>query len=160
MVCQRIPQPGSGVHSRVSGSLFTVRLSPLTQGPGFLGTERRGGAARGELTLGLFLTRSHPLPVTEGACVYVCVWGPWLPFLGCPEPKGLSRLQRSWHLGWEGQCGEGHRGTTQNTNDGGILPGFHVEVVFCYLAEQGLPSDILDALWCQEVMPGTAHSFH
>ena len=30
----------------------------------------------------------------------------------------------------------------------------------CYLAEQGLPSDILGALWCQEVMPGTAHPFH
>lgn len=79
-----------GVPSRLSGSLFTLRLWPLTQGPGFLGTERRGGAAHGELTLGLFLTRSHQLPVTEGVCVCVCVWGSRLPLLGYPEPEGLS----------------------------------------------------------------------
>lgn len=51
----------------------------------------------------------------------VCVWGS-RRLLATQSLRGLVAPE-SWHLGWEGQCGEGHQETTQSTSDSGILPG-------------------------------------
>ena len=119
------PGPGLSEDSPAWSAVFTADYLGLVycqalasdSGPRLSGNGGEGrGSTRGADS-GLFLTRSHQLPVTEGVCVYVCVWRSRLPLLGCPEPKGLNRLQRSWHLGWEGQCGEGHQETMQSTND-------------------------------------------
>lgn len=101
------------------------------------GGEGRGGAAHGELTLGLFLTLESLASQSQKD------WGVGhaRPLLFCPESKGLSRLKRSWHFGVEGRCGKGRQGTTQSTREGGILPGLRVAGpagAFCYLAEQDL----------------------
>lgn len=94
----------------------------------------------------------------RSVCVRLCV-GVMAALLGCPEPKGLSRLQRSGIWAGKGRVvrASGDHAEHKRWRHSARVP---CRSCVCYLAEQGLPSDILGALWCQEVMPGTAHSFH
>lgn len=89
--------------------------------------------------------------------MFVC-GGHGCPCLATQSPRGLVAPEilafRPGRAVWRGASGD-HAEHKRLRH----FARFHVEVVFCYLAEQGLSSDILGALWCQEVMPGTAHSF-
>lgn len=74
-----------------------------------------------------------------------------LPLLCCQ--RGLVGREILTFRPRRGQCGEGHQGTTKSTREGGIWPRLHVEGqagAFCYLAGQGLPSDIPPASGARE----------